>query len=289
MAELDALLKELEEIHDGYRIDGKQFVNFTRGKNLPLVEALKAYASWLGEDHDGKRYSAATYNRKVSAAKSRIRYAFKKGSFADQLRTKYQLEEILGEVRLKHLKSMSVPAEKVLSIEEVRRLARETRDRTIGMMVRFLAGTGVRISEMLAIRLTDQRAGSEKVIDVRIVGKKRKERTIHVNADCLERIHAHFKGGTFLFEHDGRPFNRTSVTNRIKHESLKILGREVSAQQLRYGWAREQIRRGKSVRAVAAALGYTDPGYTSKFLTEDSLVPQEAFLDMEEPDRAVRG
>ena len=37
-----ALLRELEEIHDGYKTDVKQFVNFMREKELFLTEALRA-------------------------------------------------------------------------------------------------------------------------------------------------------------------------------------------------------------------------------------------------------
>ena len=97
----DALLVELDSIRDGYKIDVKQFIGFMRERSLPLTEALKAYASWLEEEHEGKRYSPATFNRKISAAKNRIRYAFKHGSFADNLRSEFQLDEILNGVKLK--------------------------------------------------------------------------------------------------------------------------------------------------------------------------------------------
>lgn len=282
----DALLKELEEIHDGYMIDVKQFVAFMKENRLPLAGALKEYAFWLDGDHDGKRYSPATFNRKIAAAKSRIRYAFKHGSFADSLRSKYQLEEILKEVKLKHLDPVSIPAEKSLSIEEVKKLAKETRDATIGLMVRFLVGTGVRISEMLSIKLSDLRPGKDGFVQVRIIGKGGKERLIHVNDGFVDHVRSHFKGTAFLFEHDGRAFSRISVTNRIKHESLRIIGREVSAQQLRYTWAKVQIRRGKNLRAVASSLGYTDSGLTARLCSTKPLVPQDAFLDVDAPERS---
>jgi len=285
----DALLRELEEIHDGYKSDVKQFVNFIRERKLFLAESLREYAAWLAEEHDGRRYSQATINRKISAAKNRIRYAFRHGSFADSLHSTEQLEEFLAEVKIQRIDPVPVTGDRTLSLDEAKLLVRETKDKTISLMVRFLAGTGVRITEMLAIRLADLGPEKENIVDIRVLGKREKERRVHVNADFVKKIHAHFKGTEFLFEHDGRSFNRVSVTNRIKHESLRFLGREISAQQLRYTWAREQISRGKSVRAVAAVLGYVDSGQTVKPLTEDALIPEESFLDVAAFDEEAEG
>lgn len=252
-----------------------------------MAEALPAFAAWLEEDHRGKRYSPATINRKISAAKHRIRYAFKHGFFADNLRSKYQLEEMLGEVKPRRVDPVSIAGDLTLELGEVNRLAKGTKDRTIALMVRFLAGTGVRITEMLSIRISDLLPESENLVVVRVLGKNAKERCIHVKAEFMKHVQAHFRGDEFLFEHHGRQFNRISVTNRIKHESLRVLGREISARQLRYAWAREQIKRGKSVRAVAALLGYTDPGPAARLLAEEPLVPHEAFLDFEASEHGV--
>ena len=78
----EALLAELEGIRDVYRLDVKQFVGFVRERKLQIVEGFKQYALWLDEEHDGKRYSPATVNRKIAAARSRVRYAFKHSAFA---------------------------------------------------------------------------------------------------------------------------------------------------------------------------------------------------------------
>ncbi len=94
---------------------------------------------------------------------------------------------------------------------------------------------------------------------------------------------------TFLFEHDGRSYNRVSVTNRIKNESLRILGREVSPRQLRHTWAAIQIKRGRNVNAVAAVLGHADPGLTARMYSDTSLKPEEAFLDLEEGRQGKEG
>jgi integrase len=101
----------------------------------------------------------------------------------------------------------------------------------------------------------------------------------------MDRIRKYFHGETYLFEHHGRKYNRISVTNRIKLEALRTLGREVTAQQLRHTWAAIQIKRGRDVKAVAAVLGHSDPGPAAGTEGRSELKPEEAFLDLEEAKR----
>ncbi len=281
----DRLLAELEAIRDRYRLDVKQFIGFVREKKLTIVEGLGQYAKWLDEDHDGKRYSPATVNRKIAAAKSRVRYAFKHSAYADSLRKKHQLEDVVKAVKLKTIDTIAVPTTKVLSFDQVKKLVEGTKDKTVRLMVAFLCGTGVRVSEMLGIRLSDIKTGRGEFVQVRIVGKGAKERMVHVKKEFIDRTRKHFNGSTYLFEHQGRRFNRISVTNRIKHEALKAIGREVTAHQLRHTWATIQIRRGRDVKAVAAVLGHSDPGLTLRMYDKTGLKPEEAFLDLEEKKR----
>jgi site-specific recombinase XerD len=278
----ERLLAELEGVRDKYRYDVRQFIGFIRERKLSIAEGLARFAEWLDEERDGKRYSPATINRKIAAAKSRVRYAFTYSAFAEKLRKKYQLEEVLAAVRPKKIDIMAVPGSKVLSADQVKTFVANTKDTTVRLMVAFIYGTGVRVSEMLGILLSDIRTGSGSFSEVRIIGKAKKERTVHVKKEFVQRIAKHFKSTKYLFEHQGRRFSRISVTNRIKLEALKTIGREVSAQQLRHTWATIQIQRGKDVKAVAAVLGHSDPGLTLRMYTDSKLKPEEAFLDVEE-------
>ncbi len=276
-AEHEALLAELEGIRDIYQLDIRQFVGFIRERKLLVVEGFKQYARWLDEEHEGKRYSPATINRKIAAARSRVRYAFKQSAFAGSLRRKHHLEDILKSVKLKKIDVMDVSSKKVLDIEQARKLIGQTRDATIRLMVTFLVSTGVRVSEMLGLQLSDLKDARGELVQVRVKGKGGRERNVYVKKSLLERIRKHFHGQTHLFEHKGRQYNRISVTNRIKLEALRILGREVTAQQLRHTWAAIQIERGWHIRAVASVLGHSDPGLTVE--------PADVFLDLEEEKR----
>jgi len=286
----EVLLAELEGIRDRYRLDVKQFIQFVTMRRLFIVDGLEQYAKWLDEGSNGKKYSPATINRKIAAAKNRIRYAFRHSEYAADLRKRYQLEDVLKSVRLKRIDSFAVPPEKLLNVDESRLLVERTRDSTVRLMVMFLVGTGVRVSEMLGIQLSDIKRGKGSFAEVRVIGKGSRERTIHVKKELIERIKKHFHSMTRLFEHQGKPFSRISVTNRIKHEALRTIGREVTAQQLRHTWAAIQIQRGKDIQIVAAVLGHADPGVTARMYARPKAAPEEAFLDLEEkkPPRAAR-
>jgi len=273
----EKLLAELEGIRDRYRLDVKQFIEFVKSKKFFIVDGLEQYAKWLDNGGNGRKYSPATINRKIAAAKNRIRYAFRHSDYAADLKRKYQLEDVLKSVRLKKIVSFPVDQEKLLNVNEARLLIERTRDSTVRLMVLFLVGTGVRVSEMLGVRLSDIRNGKGGFAEVRVVGKGSRERKIHVKKDLVDRIKKHFHGTTLLFEHQGKSFNRISVTNRIKHEALRTIGREVTAQQLRHTWAALQIQRGKDIQAVAAVLGHADPGVTARMYARKTLEPEEAF------------
>ncbi len=283
-----ALLEELEGIRDVYRSDVKQFIAFVREKKLHIVDGFRQYAKWLDHEHDGKRYSPATVNRKLAAARNRVRFAFKHSAHAESLRRKYQLEDILRSVRLKKVDTMAVPSAQLLDVEEARKLVSETKDRTIRLMVTFLVRTGVRISEMLGLKLEDLAPGRGAEVPVRVRGKAGRERTIRVKTDLVKQIRDHFHGTTYLFEHKGSPYSRVSVTNRIKHESLRILGREVSARQLRHTWAAIQIKRGRAISAVAAVLGHSNPGLTATMYPKGASKPDGTVLDVEDVARKGR-
>ena len=278
----DALLDELESIRDVYRLDVRQFVAFLRERDLLIVEGFRQYAAWLDQEHDGKRYSPATINRKLAAARSRVRYAFKRSAYADSLQRKYRLEDILKSARLKKVEATAVSPATVLELEEMRTLVWHAKGKGLRLMMTFLMRTGVRVSEMLHVRLDDMTPGPGLLARVLIRGKAGKERTISVKKDFLKQIAEHFQGRTYLFEHDSRTYNRVSVTNRIKHESLRILGREVSPSLLRHTWAAMQIKNGRSLGAVAAALGHFRPGLTAQMNSSSKAETDEAGLDLEE-------
>ena len=184
-------------IEDNYREDTRYFVEFLRAGNYGLTyEGLKAYVEYLDKEHGGKVYAARTFNKRIAAAKNRIRFITKQMDLKESLR--YRLEQALDEIKAKKINSNAVNADRVLTYEEIRTLITGTRDKTVSLVVEFLAYTGCRISEALNILLSDLKL-SRGYYEVRILGKRRKERFIKVDKKLIERILQRFKSKKWLF------------------------------------------------------------------------------------------
>jgi hypothetical protein len=106
------------------------------------LDEIQEYSTGPDQEHDGRRCDPAVINRKIAAAKSGIRYAFRQSSAPDSLREKYQLEDVLESAKPEKFDALAVPKEGVLTIDGVRKLVQETEDTTIELMASFLVGTG---------------------------------------------------------------------------------------------------------------------------------------------------
>ena len=270
-----------------YKAETYYFLTYCETNGLNLLDCYPRYAAALDTDGyidrstgEQRRYSASSFNKRITAARNRIRYAFKHSpDFADMAK-KLQLDEFLSDVKLKKINSHAVGSERVLKWEEVQKLVKETLAPKTRLFIAFLAQTGCRISEALNIELGDMKKNG--TYKIRIRGKGGKERQVHAAAALLDKIKTRFKGERWLFEHSGRQYNRISITQMIKTASLKVLGREVSAHVLRHSFATKQLEDGKSLKAVSSYLGHSSTSITADIYQHDTLSAADAILDVDE-------
>ena len=78
----------------------------------------------------------------------------------------------------------------------------------------------------------------------------------------IARIQGALGGSTWLFEHHGRPYERTSITNRIKKEAVRVLGRPVTAHDLRHSFATHAVSAGIDLKALSNFLGHSSVSTT---------------------------
>jgi len=160
----------------------------------------------------------------------------------------------------------------VLSIEEVDKLMEQPkvaiqlglRDRA---MLELMYGTGIRVSELLAIKLEDinMNAGF-----LRCLGKGRKERIIPVNQTSLNWINRYIpKARNFLVKNQiertlfvnahGRPMSRQGFFKIIARYAKQAgLEKEVTPHTLRHSFATHLLENGADLRAVQEMLGHAD-------------------------------
>lgn len=166
--------------------------------------------------------------------------------------------------------------EEVLSDEETARLVEDSPEWT-GLIIRTLALTGLRISELTGIRLADCRQDG-KTVFVRILGKGKKERRVFLQESLFNRIRETFTGKTFLFENRrGNPYCRKFLWREIQKHGLRSIDRPIHPHSFRHSFATNQIRRRGSVKAVSLYLGHSSTAITEGMYHHDEILPEDLF------------
>jgi len=266
-----AIITQLLSINDSYKEDTKAFVKFLDDNGLVInFESVQNYITYLRAENDGKRLSASTYNKRIMGLKKRLRYLFKNSpEFFDVLK-RYEFEEFLDSIKQKRINSHGVESDKLLTPGEIEKLIYEAESKTISLMIEFLAHTGVRISEMLNILLSDIVKSNGKS-NIRILGKGGKERIVYADTALINGIKQYFRGNTYLFEHHGKPYSSNSTTQRITTQGMIVLGKHISAHTLRHSFATNMLKKTGNLKGVSKYLGHASTSTTADLYVHDEL------------------
>jgi len=184
----------------------------------------------------------------------------------------------------------------VLGIDEVDRLLAAALPATPqGLrdlaMLELMYASGLRVSELVGLRLADLDLGTGIV---RVLGKGDKERLVPVGDTAAARLRAYLAEGRprlavrrvtpFLFvaRHGGR-LTRQAFWRLIKRqaESAGIL-KPVTPHTLRHSFATHLLERGADLRAVQLMLGHSDIG-TTQIYTHVTRAHLKAIYDKHHP------
>ncbi|HIE05226.1 MAG TPA: site-specific tyrosine recombinase XerD [bacterium (Candidatus Stahlbacteria)] len=243
------------------------------------------FLNWVGKDgekvvvDDIRRYlrllsdlgqSSFTVARKISSLKSFFKFLCSRG-IIDQDPT--------GNIEMPKLpKRLPV----VLSIPEVSRIIELAsgnepltfRDRA---MLEVLYGCGLRVSELISIKLSDLNL---KEGFLRVVGKGDKERLVPVGERAVAAIQAWLEKGRlkvargsnpFLFlNHLGKHLSRMGAWKIVKKYVVKAgVKKRVTPHTFRHSFATHLIEGGANLRAVQMMLGHVDIATTQIYLHID--------------------
>jgi len=198
--------------------------------------------------------AASTAMRKLSALRSFYRYLVREGNLPADPTANLPTGRVV-----RHLPS-------VLSVEEVGMLLQQPdvstprglRDRA---MLELLYATGLRVSELVALRRGDLNFDLGLV---RCVGKGSKERIVPVGAPALEAVRAHLDfrrdAAPFLFlGNKGQPLTRVAfwriIARYARHCGLRAT---VSPHTLRHSFATHMLEGGADLRTIQELLGHAD-------------------------------
>jgi integrase/recombinase XerD len=262
---------DLLKIRDSYAEDTRYLIAFLDEHGLELdPEGLRRYVEHL----KSAGYKAATVNKRLAAAKNRLRLLFRDSDQAMDALSRFQMESTLKEVRGIKKNTRAVDSDRTLTIKEIRHLIRDGEiPLRIRLFIEFLVATGTRVSEMSGIWLSDVKVEPEYV-SVRIVGKGSKERSLKLRHELMSRIRSGFRVSTWLFEtEDGGRYDRKYISYCICAAGARI-GRRISAHTLRHTFATIQITKNRKVKAVSTYLGHSTTS-----ITQDMYVHEELDLD----------
>jgi integrase/recombinase XerD len=166
-----------------------------------------------------------------------------------------------------------------LSVEEIDRLMgapdrstpRGARD---GAMLETLYATGLRVSELVKLRIADVNFDAGYLL---AFGKGRKQRLVPIGEVALAGVRAYIENGRALFV-GPRASNALFLTRlgraMTRQGFWKLLGgyaaaagirKRISPHKLRHSFATHMVERGADLRAVQAMLGHADIGTTEMY------------------------
>lgn len=264
------IIKKLLSIDDCYKDDTKHWIRFLIRNKLRLgIESIKKYDEYL----EKSGYSASTINKRLIAVKNRFRYLFENSRDSFDIAKQFKLEQALKKIKLRKISDKSIYHDKIISYEE-KEILKENANNKMGIIIEFLWASGLRISELTGIRLSDIKINNG-VAYIRIQGKSKKERIIKVKTGLIEMAKYIFKGQKYLFEtKNGNKYRRNYPSDMIKKYGRIYLGREISAHNMRHSFATEKIQETGKIKAVSKYLGHS-----STSITLDMYVHQELSND----------
>jgi integrase/recombinase XerD len=239
-----------------YETDILSFLNWlTKTPNINYLnlkeDNINNYIAYLFKS----KLKSSSVNRKISSLKSLYLYLIKKNILKNS-----PISEVITPKKEKYLPSS-------MSEDEVDRLLKspdtsnkiEKRDKA---MIEMLYATGMRISELVNLKLTD--VDLQRCV-AKVFGKGKKERLIPFGEAALEALSDYISdrdksvSKEIFLSNRGKKLSRVAFWQRIKiyliRENLK---NSISPHTLRHAFATHLLNRGADLRSVQLLLGHSD-------------------------------
>lgn len=239
-----------------YETDIKGFIKWINKNNKQSLLNIKEssvnqYISYLFS----LKLKSSSVNRKISSLKSFYLFLLKK-----KLIRYSPFSEVISPKQEKYLPaSMSESeVEKLLNSPDASKDI-EQRDKA---MIEMLYATGMRISELVNLKITDIDMNRSVI---KVMGKGSKERLIPFGESASEALFNYLKirkdssSKEVFISNRGKKITRVAFWQRIKvyllRENLKI---SISPHTLRHAFATHLLNRGADLRSVQLLLGHSD-------------------------------
>ena len=162
---------------------------------------------------------------------------------------------------------------KVISLKEVEEILHSDLTEIQAVMVELLYSCGLRVSELVNLKINDIDMNSKYL---RCFGKGSKERIIPIGKKALEALNKYIPQRDLLIKKynlsskkllildDGRLANRQDVYSFI-HARGKLIHKNISPHTLRHSFATHLLENGADLRVVQELLGHSDVSTTQLY------------------------
>ena len=242
---------------DGYRRDISRFISFAEGTTLKSV-APADIREFLLNLHD-KGLSSRSMARFLSSLKSFFRYLEGEGRISESPAESLESPKIGRKLP----KTMSLDDVEMLLNQPDTGTPQGLRDKA---MLEVLYATGVRVSELISLKLSDLNL---EVGFIRSFGKGGKERVVPLG-EVAQRYLQEFllrsrpellksqNISTLFISRRKTPMTRQGFWRILKLYARKAKLPEVSPHTLRHAFATHLLERGADLRSVQQMLGHSD-------------------------------
>ena len=244
---------------DAYRRDLESFADSVDISDVNSVDRLmiNTYVRSLREN----KYAPTSIIRKVASLRGFFKWASSIG--------------ILEKNPASTLEQPKIPQKlpKVVSIREIEEMLHNNLTPIQHVIMELLYSCGLRVSELVNLKINDIDLSSKYV---RCVGKGSKERIIPMGETAKNIIKEYLQTRVFLVKkynldtkkllisENGGKITRQDVYNFI-HEQGKLIHRNISPHTLRHSFATHLLENGADLRVVQELLGHSDVSTTQLY------------------------
>ena len=242
---------------DAYRRDLSEFAKNVDNINSVNRMTINGFIRTLRE----KKLAPTSVIRKIASIRGFFKWAYSSG--------------IIKQNPASTLEQPKVPQRlpKVITIREVEELLNENLTPLEHVIMELLYSCGLRVSELVNLKLTDIDLASKYV---RCFGKGSKERIIPMGEIAKQVIKEYLPERDLLLKKynlstkrlfvlpNGRLINRQDVYNLI-HERGKLIHKNISPHTLRHSFATHLLENGADLRVVQELLGHSDVSTTQLY------------------------
>ena len=247
---------------EAYRRDLSEFWDFCSSIGVEDLENVSRgnIASYILKLHEDK-YSTASIMRQIASLKGFFKWLCANGYC--------KINPTITIERPKLPKRLP----KVVSVKEIEEILHQNLNPTEKVIIELLYGCGLRVSELVDLKIADINIKSKYL---QCSGKGSKERIVPIGRKAIKALNEYLKQRNFLIKNyniidnsllvtdDGRKINRQDIYTFVRKQGEKI-HKAISPHTLRHSFATHLIENGADLRVVQELLGHSDVSTTQLY------------------------